>query len=140
MDPLECVDRIVGIIGDADRAVGRGQAASEASLAAAEGEMGLRFPPSYRAFLAAVGPMRISYGQMGRASLLVYGLNGNRAGSLSGSEVPGAKVGRHASVADRVVAFGPAVVLGAVVDVVEQLHAMAATAVRAIPIRLTGTG
>ena len=60
--------------------------------------------------------------------------------ALSGSEVPGAKVGRHASVADRVAAFGPAVVLGAVVDVVEQLHAMAATAVRAIPIRLTGTG
>lgn len=80
MDPLECVDRIVRIIGDADRVVGRGQAASEASLAAAEGKMGLRFPPSYRAFLAAVGPMRISYGQTGKASLLVYGLNGDRAG------------------------------------------------------------
>ena len=59
---------------------------------------------------------------------------------LSGSEVPGAKVLRQASVADRVAALTPAVVLGAVVEVVEQLHAIAATATNAIPIRLTGTG
>lgn len=58
---------------------------------------------------------------------------------LSGSEVPGAKV-EHASVAERIPAFRPAVVLGAVVMAVEQLHAIAATAVSANPIRLTGTG
>jgi hypothetical protein len=80
MRPSEPVARAIEIVGDADIAVARGHPANEESLAAAEQEIGLRFPPSYRAFLAAVGPIHISYGETGTASSQVYGLTGDRAG------------------------------------------------------------
>jgi hypothetical protein len=52
--------------------------------------------------------------------------------AASGCEVPGANVGRHASVADSVWGLAVEGELGFVVDEVEQLHASAARATNAI--------
>lgn len=80
VSPLECVAQAIAMIRDADRAVARGPSADEKSLADAERAIGFQFPPSYRAFLAAVGPIHIEYEKEGKATLQVYGLTGHRTG------------------------------------------------------------
>lgn len=79
VSPLECVAKAIAIIRDADVAVARGPSADEKSIADAEQKMGIQVPASYRAFLAAVGPINIEYGT-DQASLLVYGLTREKTG------------------------------------------------------------
>ncbi|HET9059287.1 MAG TPA: SMI1/KNR4 family protein [Acidimicrobiales bacterium] len=80
MTAPEPVAQAIEIIRDAELAVAQGPPADEERLAAAEQETGARFPPSYRAFLAAVGPIYVSYGEAGKASLQIYGLTGQKIG------------------------------------------------------------